>query len=309
MPTSSDRSIVLVHGHGPQPDADALRHLWCAALRAGLQRDQPALTAQFDSVDVVMPYYADAYPAPRAQSYDAALDLIDRKQVLQTLASFDKPRRFRRSYYDALPGKSALPEFLADVGAPLARGVGLGKAALRKRLPESAHYWHKEAAYQEQLQRTLIDVLAPRLSSGQRVLLIAHGFGAVVAYDSLWQISHGSEPNSELARLHTWLTLGAPLADNTVRRQLSGHGEPDERRYPSNILHWHNVAAEDDAICHDETVANDFAPLLAQQRIHSIDDHLIYNLSVRFGRSDPHDSLGYLVHPKVTGLLADWLAG
>ncbi|MFK7914455.1 MAG: hypothetical protein AB8B93_11125 [Pseudomonadales bacterium] len=306
---SASKAIVLIHGHGAKPAHGELLRLWGDGLRGGLERDRPDLIESLSGLDIELCYYADVYPmdrvAPGEQAQDPALDLVDRQGVLQQLAALDKPRRFRRSYYDALPGKSALPEFLADVSAPLARGLGLGKAAVQRRIPECAAYWQADSDYRRELQRLVMEVLRPRLAAGQSVLLIAHGFGSVVAYDSLWQLSQ--EAQGDANRLHTLLTLGSPLADDTVRAQLEGASQPLAQRYPDNLLHWHNVAAEDDAICHDETVANDFAPLLQQQRISTLQDHLIYNLSVRYGRSDPHHSLGYLIHPKVTELLGRWL--
>ena len=70
---------------------------------------------------------------------------------------------------------------------------------------------------------------------------------------------------------------------------------------------WHNIAAEDDYVCHDKTVADDYKRMLQQRMIGDIRDHTIYNLSVRYGRSNPHSSLGYLIHPRTAQLLSDWL--
>ncbi|MEM1434542.1 MAG: hypothetical protein AAGG11_10845 [Pseudomonadota bacterium] len=308
MSASINKSIVLIHGQGPQPEAHALEQLWRDALLAGLRRDRPALAPALEAVDLQMAFYADAYPLERKEAYDAQLDLADLTNAFKNLAALDKPRRFRRREYDQLPGKSALKEFLADVGAPLARGVGLDRASLKRRLPESAAYWGAEASYAGAVQERLLALLAPLLEAKRSVLLIAHGFGAVIAYDCLWRLSHEAR-YQETGRLHTLLTLGSPLSDDSVRARLLGRREPHQQRYPGNLTFWHNVAAEDDAVCHDETVLNDFYAMLKAQRLSAIEDHLIYNLAVRYGRSDPHCSLGYLIHPRVATLLGDWLEG
>ncbi|MEQ8691419.1 MAG: hypothetical protein RIC89_11355, partial [Pseudomonadales bacterium] len=73
------------------------------------------------------------------------------------------------------------------------------------------------------------------------------------------------------------------------------------------ILEWHNLAAEDDYVCHDKTVANDFSAMLDRRLIGDIRDYTIYNLAVRYGRSNPHHSSGYLTHPRTAELLAEWL--
>ena len=47
--------------------------------------------------------------------------------------------------------------------------------------------------------------------------------------------------------------------------------------------------------------------MLNNRVIGDIRDHTIYNLAVRYGRSNPHSSLGYLIHPRTALLLAEWL--
>jgi hypothetical protein len=305
---SAERAVVLVHGHGPKPGAEALLTLWRGALTTGLARDHGAQLSAFEQTELHMVYYADLFPEPHRPSYDAALDLADRRHALDALAALDKPKRFRRAGYDALPGKSAVREFLADLSSPIARGLGLGERALARRMPECEPYWASDGTYAAACQERLRSRLAPLLREGRRVLCVTHGFGAVLAWDVLWALSQDNSLQPE-QRLHSWLTLGAPLADDNVRARLAGAQRKGAERYPRSLTFWHNVAAEDDYICHDETVANDFRPMLEQRCVSRIEDHLIYNLAVRFGRSNPHSSLGYLIHPKVSGLLADWLKG
>jgi hypothetical protein len=38
-----------------------------------------------------------------------------------------------------------------------------------------------------------------------------------------------------------------------------------------------------------------------------VHDHKIFNLAVRYGKSNPHSSIGYYIHPRVSKILADWL--
>ena len=77
--------------------------------------------------------------------------------------------------------------------------------------------------------------------------------------------------------------------------------------YPSNLINWVNVAAEDDYTCHDETMANDYGRMLQTQGISRIQDYRIYNLAARYGRSNPHHAVGYLIHPRVAAIVGDWL--
>ena len=79
-------------------------------------------------------------------------------------------------------------------------------------------------------------------------------------------------------------------------------------RYPTCINRWENLAAKDDYICHDRLLCDDFDGMrelgLLPGGLH---DHFIHNLNLRADRSNPHASVGYLIHPTFSQLLANWL--
>jgi hypothetical protein len=136
-----------------------------------------------------------------------------------------------------------------------------------------------------------------------------HGTGCIVAYDVLWQLSNDPEFQAQFAnrKVDLWMTLGAPLGDSTVRKRLLGSGWKGDERYPSNIVSWHNVSAEDDYMSHDNTLADDFKHMLANKMVSCIRDYRIYNLAVRYGKSNPHSSVGYLIHPRIAQIVSNWL--
>ena len=101
------------------------------------------------------------------------------------------------------------------------------------------------------------------------------------------------------------LTASVPAA--IIGGQLWGADAEGRRRYPSNVLTWHNVSAEDDYVSHDNTVADDFKAMLKQRQISSIRDYQIYNMAIRYGRSNPHNVIGYLIHPRTTRIVNAWL--
>jgi hypothetical protein len=68
-----------------------------------------------------------------------------------------------------------------------------------------------------------------------------------------------------------------------------------------------NLVAEDDYIAHDNTVANDFSGMLRHHMVSRIEDQTLLNFTVRYGRSNPHSALGYLVHPRTARIVSDWL--
>ena len=93
-----------------------------------------------------------------------------------------------------------------------------------------------------------------------------------------------------------------------VKRRLLGAREKDRTRFPSNVVTWHNVSAEDDYLSHDNTVRDDYSAMLRQRQVSSIRDYRIYNMCIRYGKSNPHSSIGYLVHPRVSQIICDWLS-
>ena len=142
-----------------------------------------------------------------------------------------------------------------------------------------------------------------------KLLVVSHSLGTIVAYDTFWKFSRMGEYRHQYARrpIDLWITLGSPLGDTTVKRNLRGSRASGPRRFPCNVTRWENVAAEDDFISHDKRVADDYAAMKKEGLVRSIRDHTIHNLAVRNGRSNPHSSAGYLIHPTVVKLVCDWL--
>ena len=304
----------MVHGGGYKPPQDALESLWREALAAGLDRDFASEGGRelLEGARVELVYYGDLINPvleSTAGAPDPALDLEDRRRDLHRLAALSSKRKFRRVHYEAVPGKSAMRELVADVAAPVLTALKLADPVLARRLPVLAAYLGPDPELRRACEDRLLRALIPPLSRGDNLLLLCHAMGSVVAYDALWRLSQEAEPRAPSARVRTWITLGSPLASEYVKQRLRGAREPADRRHVDKIINWYNVAAEDDYHCHDKTVSNDFARLLKHQRLSRIRDYRIYNLAIRYGRSNPHNSLGYLIHPRTTRLVADWLMG
>ena len=49
--------------------------------------------------------------------------------------------------------------------------------------------------------------------------------------------------------------------------------------------------------------------MLTRRCISRLEDSGVFNLARRYGRPNPHNALGYLIHPRMAGILADWLRG
>ena len=309
---TSDRTLLFVHGRDFKPPADELLDLCIAAVKVGIQRDYPDAIGKFHAVEKRLAYYGDIsnkFLESLGRRYDAALDIGDRRNALQMLAAIDKRKNFGVHRYDRVPGKTALAEFAADVLGPVLGTIGLSTALIAKVCVDLGQYWNAESDFGLQVRERVRSAITDALQSGNHVMLITHGTGCVIAYDALWELSHAEEfaGGHDDRKIDAWMTLGAPLGDSMIRSRLMGAREKGLRKYPTNVVSWYNVSAEDDYLCHDNTLADDFKGMLRQKQVSLIKDYRVYNLAVRYGKSNPHSSVGYLVHPRVAALVTDWL--
>ncbi len=312
MNFANTRSMILIHGRDFKPPEEAHMDLSMAAMRAGVARDFPDALQAFDAMEKSAAWYGDLNAKilhAAGKNYDEKLDIGDRRNVLAALRQISARKRFGIRQYDQLPGKSALPEATVDVVAPVLGAIGLGLPMIKMVLKDFACYFDEKSQYGTHVRQRLSDKLCERLDADNRVVLVSHGTGSVVAYDVLWQLCHDPDLKERYSgkKVDLWLTLGSPLGDTNIRKRLLGARKKSKNRFPSNVIAWHNVAAEDDYTCHDNTLADDFKGMLQQRVVSAVHDHKIFNLAVRYGKSNPHSSIGYYIHPRVSKILADWL--
>lgn len=310
--TISTRSILFVHGRDFKPAEDSLMDISAAALRAGVERDYPDCVDTLDNVHKDMAYYGDLSNAlleSHGKRYDESLDVGDRGNALNGLRAIPARKRFGIRQYDSLPGKSALREFVAGIAAPCLGAIGLTMPLLSRVSKDGAEYLRGESDFAEKVRTRVRDKLCAHLERGDEILLMTHGMGCIVAFEVLWQLSHDPQLNERFSgcKVDTWVTLGAPLGDNYIRKRLLGSKQKAAGRFPTNVISWHNVSAEDDYTCHDNTLADDFKKMMDERLVSAVHDYHIYNLAVRYGKSNPHSSVGYYIHPRVAKIVVDWI--
>lgn len=309
---SGARSILLVHGRDFKPAEQPLLDISLSALRSGIQRDYADHVDAYDMMVKEFAYYGDLANTlleSGGKQYDEQLDLGDRNSALSRLKAIPARKRFGIRQYDRLPGKSALREFAADVAAPVLGTIGLTMPLIRCVSKDCAEYLSAKTNYAQRVRERVRNKLCKMLERGDQVLLMTHGLGCIAAYEVLWQLSHDPEFKDQYAgaKVDTWLTLGAPLGDTHIRKRLLGAKKAPGERFPTNVITWHNVSAEDDYMCHDNTLADDFKKMMHQRVVSAVHDHHVYNLSVRYGKSNPHSSVGYYIHPRVAKIVVDWM--
>lgn len=316
------KQIILIHGRNFKPPKDILEANWKDAIRHGLARDfGPTKTVEFDALDnsqnVTMVYYGDLSNNFLAQfePYNQAADIVDRATCLDELKTYAKAD-FNREVYEDLPGKTAVKEALADALGGVLALLRLSEPIIGAVARDMKQYWIPESVFGSDVRYRLTEPLKQALLDKQDVLLVSHSLGTMISFDVLWKLSYYGEhadlrQDGTLPKVH-WVTLGSPLGDETVKRNLKGARITSARRYPNIVGRWDNLAAEDDYIAHDQRIENDYREM-KQAHNTAIIDYRMYNLAVRdrtpedAGKSNPHHGAGYLINPTFTNILADWL--
>ena len=291
MNGTSGRSLVFVHGRGFKPSASAYLRVLARALTVGVEQDSPDDVAALADTSKILAYYGDLtnqFLSSNGEDYDERLDVTDMDNAINELSAIDRKKGFGVNRYDRLPGKSASKEFAVSIFAPIVRTLGLGNKVVSGRHRDLGEYWSRGSEFREATLNRVREDIASALVEDDRVVLITHGTGSIIAYDALWQLSHDPEHAERCKdlKIDIWITLGSPLGDSLVQGHLLGKDCSGRERYPTNVLAWHNVSAEDDYMSHDNTVADDFRAMLTQRQISSIRDYHIYNLAIRYGRRD-----------------------
>ncbi len=152
--------------------------------------------------------------------------------------------------------------------------------------------------------RAMLKVLLRAAAQRARpVLLIGHSMGSVIAYDSLWQLSHCDAADF---KIDLFLTMGSPLGQRYIQRRLKGFGEGGARRYPMNVRRWVNLAAIGDLTAIDPTLADDFHEMRGLNLVEIIEDHPIYNYFRLDGELNVHGEYGYLINDVTASIVIDW---
>lgn len=304
------KTILIVHGRNFKPSATELRNIWIEAIGHGVGRDHPRKLAAFKASKKEFVYYGDIsnrYLRSIGREYNMSADIRDRKNTLRALRTH-RSNEFTKGRYNKLPGKNSIKEGFADALAGPLNWFGLSKTLIRSVAPDMEEYWNPDSAFGSDVRFQMVAPLRKAMDRGDKILVIAHSLGTMVAYDTLWKFSRTGEYRDYWKKkIDLWITLGSPLGDETVKDNLRGAMASRERKYPANVTRWENVAAEDDYISHDQRVKNDYKKMLRFGLVNQLRDHRIYNLAVRNGRSNPHSSVGYLVNPKVSKLIAEWV--
>ncbi len=321
------RQIIVIHGRATKPREKEKFKLVRKSLLNGLRRADESSAEKIESgeVKLKLAYYGDInnalmwaskqkpkkkvvadfltkwpYKYEKNGSYDADLEtLLARPTSKQNKSAYRKLLAEHKDmrYLDEI----------ADIVSPIARLFGLNDKLINAVLPDLAAYFEYRTVG-SMVRERLQSILVPALESGDEICLIGHSMGSIVAYDVLWKLSRMSEyKRVRDKKISLFITLGSPLGEESVSKQLYDSHEPDDGRYPSNIIEWQNFTATDDFVARDEDLADDFYEMQKKGLTKRIKDREIYTFWVGSHGTNPHKLYGYLDNHKVASTVAKWI--
>jgi hypothetical protein len=177
----------------------------------------------------------------------------------------------------------------------------LAGAPTRQTLADSGRYFANRDGVADRIRGILRAELDRAWDAGERLLLMAHSFGSVIAWDTLWSLRGGGGP------VDLFLTLGSPLGTRYVRRRLLGAGASGAERYPRGIRRWENLSATGGLTALGHRFAEDFAPMATLGLVESITDRTDLINPFRGAEGlNVHRCYGYFVNPWTGAAIARW---
>jgi hypothetical protein len=231
---------------------------------------------------------------------DISVDLSGIERLLvQTEASAEDVRELGGWRRRVLRWGHLLGDAWPLVGRRFASGV------TRRLMHEATRYLKNR----DDVGAAVRDALRVKLDSawgdGAPVLVFGHSLGSVIAYDTLWELTHvhGSKGVVDLL-----ITLGSPLATHFVQRNVKGAKAFGAARYPHNVRRWVNLAARGDTTALQPRLKPFYQEMLDLKLIDSIEDFVEFDNFFRNNLGlNPHEAYGYLAQPLLAEIVGDWL--
>lgn len=291
------KQIIFVPGKNPKPEAELHRELLWRTLVEGVRRADSAVT---DTLQASYPHFH--LVGWNYFYYHEHKDVASDIPWIDALTNKHGPTE--QDIHDANSWNIRLSHFLLTLGDHIPLLIRCLPQEVRSTANEIGRYFNNTDNIASSVRELLKLILRPMLEKHDAVLLIGHSFGSVIAYDTLWELSHQEGLKGKV----DFLTLGSPMGMHYIQRRLLGMNGYGEKSYPDLIRRWINLSAEGDVTALNRNLKDSFSAILKRELAETIEDHNhgIYN----FFRSDKglnsHRSYGYLVNPATGRIIADW---
>ncbi len=292
--------IIYIPGLLPKPEPEVHREALLRCLLAGVRRVDAAVAdaieatpASFDIVSWTYDFYAEHRDfSLDARSVDAVIEQ-EAPDVADVAEASSWKRRLSGWIYtlgDMLP--FLIPHIASE--------------RMEVHLRDLRRYLEDDNGIAAHTRRMLKVPLRAATEGHRPVLLIAHSMGSVIAYDSLWELSHNARDHVVVDLL---LTMGSPLGQRYMQKRIMGSREVGYDRYPKNIRRWKNLAAVGDLTALDPYLSDDFEEMLELGLVDTFEDEVVHTHFRLDGELNVHAEYGYLVNDKAAHTIVEWWRG
>jgi hypothetical protein len=293
----NNQHIIFVPGKNPKPPPEQHRDLLWRCLIEGVRRAQPDIARDLG-------HHENAFhlTAWNHSYYHVTRDIGYVLPWIDELMYKHGPSQEDIKQANALKVKiSRLLYTIADHFPPL---IKMLPEPARRTIEETNRYFKNRKNIGYEIRGQLKQYLRPVLDKGEPVIIIGHSLGSIIAYDTLWELSHNESHSGKI----DLFTIGSPLGLNFVQNKLQGRQFQGKHKYPTNIRRWINLSSVGDITALDRCFKDDFGSMLELGIIDSIEDHCdgIYNFFRDEEGLNCHRSYGYLVNPAVGEIIAEW---
>lgn len=294
----NQRHIIFVPGKNPKPPADQHQSLLWRTMVEGVRRAEPQVFSELNQHVENFKLIAWNY-----LYYHTTKDINRDLPWIDALMNQHGPTE--QDIREAKAWHRKLDWFLYSTVDHLPFLLRLLPERIRSIAEETKRYFKNRNNIACDVRELLKQELRPLLGNSDKVLLISHSMGSVIAYDALWELSH---LENLPGKIDLFLTIGSPLGMNYVQRRLVGNKYTGKKKYPTNIKKWVNISSIGDVTALDRIFLDDFGEMIKQGSIKTIEDHCdgIYNFFRNEKGLNCHRSYGYLVNPAVGKVIADW---
>lgn len=296
-PIYSKNRILFVPGKNPKPPEEQHREQLWRCLLHGVRRSHPDIAAnmaQNEECFSIIPwnplYYNKIKPIEPDLPWIDCLLGMDGPTVQDKQKALSLRRKITKLFYVL---GDHFPWFINFIPDPWARAA----------IKETLRYFNNQEDIACRVREMLKSPLRASFERNERIMIISHSLGSVIAYDTLLELW-----NIERIRNHItcFLTIGSPLGSTYVRKRLKGFSTT-RHQYPGNMTHWENISAHGDMVALDTTLGDNFHKMIEQGLIESIKDHPnVFNYFHGEKGLNVHRSYGYLVNPVVGETIAQW---
>ena len=291
--------ILYIPGLLPKPEPAIHRDALARCLLTGVRRADPAVADSIEAAEAfdIVSWTYDFYGRHHDFEIDrAAIDAV-----------IEQPEASEKDITEATSWSRRLTRWIYRLGDRMPFLIPhVASERMAVHLRDLQRYLRDDNGIATHARRMLKMRLRAADEAGHPVLLIAHSMGSVIAYDSLWEMSHSSR---DRLRLDMLLTMGSPLGQRYMQKRLKGAGQPGYARFPTNIGRWKNLAAIGDLTALDRELTDDFDGMLELGLLESFEDERLLNWFRLDGQLNVHAEYGYLVNERTARTIVEWWRG